>query len=118
MCGRFPLRSSAAQVAELFRRIWELVASDGPRFNIAPPQSVLPVRQTSAGREPSWLKSGLIPAWVNQPVERLLSFRIPYPADELRVERVNDVINDARNDVDPRLPLAMSSGRLFDDVDL
>ena len=62
MCGRFTLRTSPGEVAEVFE-----VA--GPvqltlRYNIAPTQSIAAVRQTEAGaRELALLRWGLIPSW-------------------------------------------------------
>ena len=62
MCGRFTLRTPASVLAKQFDLIFENDLS--PRFNIAPTQTVLAVRQTTAaGREPAWLRWGLIPSW-------------------------------------------------------
>jgi putative SOS response-associated peptidase YedK len=63
MCGRFTLVASPDEVAELFQVVRGLLEDDGPRFNIAPTQNVLTIRQTEAGREPSYLRWGLVPAW-------------------------------------------------------
>lgn len=63
MCGRFTLRASAEQIAEFFGLLRDLVEWDAPRFNIAPTQSILAVRDGSAGREPVRLRWGLIPSW-------------------------------------------------------
>ena len=62
MCGRFTLRTSPREVAELFE-------VPGPvqltlRYNIAPTQSIAAVRQSEAGvRELATLRWGLIPSW-------------------------------------------------------
>lgn len=63
MCARFTLRTAALQIAEFFQLIRELVEWEQPRFNIAPTQSVLAVRQSETGREPALVRWGLIPKW-------------------------------------------------------
>ncbi len=240
MCGRFTLRMSARQIAEFFQLMRELVEWNEPRFNIAPTQSVLAVRQLPAGREPALLRWGLIPSWakdvsqaakcinargeelannrvfrtpfrrsrclivadgfyewdktnpkkkvpirfslsddslfafagladrwcgptgeviescsiittepnalvqpthnrmpvilhpadydrwlnpLNQEVAALQPLLVPFPADAMRAERVSDAINNAKNDVDPCLPVAAESPRsrvrsLFDGDDI
>jgi putative SOS response-associated peptidase YedK len=239
MCGRFTLRTAARQIAEFFELMFELVEWDTPRFNIAPTQSVLAVRRTTAGREPALLRWGLIPSWskdtsmaakcinargeelannrmfrtpfrrsrclivadgfyewdranpkkkvplrfsladdglfafaglmdrwsgptgevvescsvittepnalvqpihnrmpvilhpddydrwldpLNQEVAALQPLLTPFPAEAMRAERVSEAINNAKNDVDPRLAVAMESPRwrarsLFDEDD-
>ncbi len=63
MCGRFTLRTPAAQIAKYFntsaQREWQLAL----RYNIAPTQTVPIVRQSGDGRELALLKWGLIPSW-------------------------------------------------------
>ncbi|REJ71686.1 MAG: SOS response-associated peptidase [Planctomycetota bacterium] len=61
MCGRFTLRASPLELAEVFELLREPVAI--PRFNIAPTQSVAVVRAGEAGRELSQVRWGLIPSW-------------------------------------------------------
>ena len=39
----------------------------------------------------------------NQDIDDLESLLVPYPSDEMNVEEVSPVINNARNDEDPRL---------------
>ena len=63
MCGRFTLRASASEIAEFFELMRDLVQWDQPRFNIAPTQSILAVREVGTGREPVRLRWGLIPSW-------------------------------------------------------
>ncbi len=76
MCGRFTLRTPAAELARLFTDLHcpDLVsAGEGlfrPRFNIAPTQNVLAVRAASHGPGQSrfgcefvTLRWGLIPSW-------------------------------------------------------
>ena len=45
MCGRFTLRASSSEIAKFFDSLRDLVEWDAPRFNIAPTQSVLAIRQ-------------------------------------------------------------------------
>src|ERR1041384_6185251 len=61
VCGRFTQRTPAA----ILRREFELreVPTYEPRYNIAPTQNVLAVRQIGDEREAVWLKWGLIPPW-------------------------------------------------------
>ena len=61
MCGRFTLRSSPERVKREFQLQEE--PSFEARFNIAPAQSILAVRQTEDEREAAPLKWGLIPSW-------------------------------------------------------
>lgn len=64
MCGRYTLRTKASDLAEVFR---VLDAPDfSPRFNIAPTQMVLAVRQNGA-REFVRLRWGLVPSWADDP---------------------------------------------------
>jgi putative SOS response-associated peptidase YedK len=74
MCGRFTLRAPASLIAEQFG-LFEMPAFVA-RFNIAPTQPVPVIRQrgierqpdsAAAGRELSWLRWGLIPAWSKDP---------------------------------------------------
>lgn len=66
MCGRMVLTRSANEVAEYFEA--ELVPDEpafGPRFNVAPSQSILAVRQeVGQPRRVGPLHWGLIPFWV------------------------------------------------------
>ena len=239
MCGRFTLRGSAAEVAEFFQLLRDLFDWNQPRFNIAPTQTVLAVRQPATIREPAWFRWGLIPPWAqdasfgakcinaraeglaqsrvfktpfqrhrclivadgfyewerigqskkspiqfslrdtnlfafaglaeswhsstgelvescsvittsanellapihdrmpvilrpsdydrwldpqNQEIALLQSLLVPLPADEMQAERVSDVVNNVRNNVDPRLPVSQSTVKkqarlLFDDVE-
>lgn len=67
MCGRFTLRYAPSVFAQ------QLGLFDGPtwepRFNIAPTQSVLVVRQHASAKNPEWaqLNWGLIPSWADDP---------------------------------------------------
>lgn len=75
MCGRFTLRTRAADLVKFFD-LEGSIADLSSRWNVAPTQQVL---------------------------EELKSFLVPYPSDEMKVEEVSTVINNARNEVAPRL---------------
>jgi putative SOS response-associated peptidase YedK len=63
MCGRYTLRVSPAELAEIFETLRTIEWS--PRYNIAPTQTVVAVRQSEQGdgRELALLRWGLIPSW-------------------------------------------------------
>lgn len=61
MCGRFTLRTPKERVKREFQLREEPVVE--ARFNIAPTQSILAVRQIDDEREATSLKWGLIPSW-------------------------------------------------------
>src|SRR5262245_40937700 len=65
MCGRFTLRVPKRQVVKRFAVPEPLLPFDEPRYNIAPSQSVLAIRQPEpdADREGVQLKWGLVPSW-------------------------------------------------------
>lgn len=65
MCGRFTLTRSAAEIAEHFG----LAAAPAlaPRFNVAPTQRVLVVREVQGTREAAALHWGLVPFWAQHP---------------------------------------------------
>lgn len=67
MCGRFTLRVSPEQIAALFSV--EQMPPLAPRYNIAPTQPVLAIRDSYAGtgREATFLNWGLIPSWATDP---------------------------------------------------
>ncbi len=63
MCGRYTLRVSPVELAEIFGALEPIEWT--PRYNIAPTQAVAVVRPAAEGkgRELSRLKWGLIPSW-------------------------------------------------------
>jgi putative SOS response-associated peptidase YedK len=61
MCGRYTLRVSPAELAEIFETLRTIEWS--PRYNIAPTQTVVAVRQGEQGRELARVRWGLIPSW-------------------------------------------------------
>ena len=67
MCGRYTLRVSPAELAEIFGALNQIEWS--PRYNIAPTQTVAAVRlnEHGTGRKLSLLKWGLIPSWADDP---------------------------------------------------
>src|SRR5262249_52706539 len=73
MCGRYPLATSRAQLADLFR------LAGGPelplRYNVAPTQPVSVARDGAGGRALALARWGLIPHWATDPAigNRLLN---------------------------------------------
>ena len=65
MCGRFAQRSPSRKVAKQFKV--EEVPPLAERYNVAPAQAVLAVREASEGREAALLKWGLVPRWSKDP---------------------------------------------------
>lgn len=67
MCGRFTLRTPRETIADLFARLADSVPAPPdiePRYNIAPTQPVLTVRQDWLGHgEWAQLRWGLVPHW-------------------------------------------------------
>ncbi|MFQ5732103.1 MAG: SOS response-associated peptidase [Planctomycetaceae bacterium] len=61
MCGRFTLRLTPAELADVFRLLREPEWT--PRFNIAPTQSVAVLRPEGTGFGFSLMRWGLIPSW-------------------------------------------------------
>ncbi|MBS0263533.1 MAG: SOS response-associated peptidase [Planctomycetes bacterium] len=63
MCGRYTLRVSPAELAEIFSVLNTIDWS--PRYNIAPTQTVVAVRarEQNDGRELALFRWGLIPSW-------------------------------------------------------
>ena len=83
MCGRYVLVSPGELIAEHFRLADVPVYP--PRYNIAPTQHALVVRETPAGeREAVMLRWGLIPAWAKEPAigGRLINARAEGLADK------------------------------------
>jgi putative SOS response-associated peptidase YedK len=64
MCGRFAQKSPAKKITKKFEV--EEVPSLVERYNVAPAQSVLVVREPD-GREAVFLKWGLVPSWAKDP---------------------------------------------------
>jgi len=63
MCGRYTLRTPARQLALPFGLAD--VPEIAPRFNIAPTQPILTVRDAGDGPKAAIVKWGLIPSWAN-----------------------------------------------------
>lgn len=61
MCGRYNLITDAQAPIDFFEVANSLDIQ--PRYNIAPSQDVVAVRQHQDHRELSWLHWGLIPSW-------------------------------------------------------
>ena len=70
MCGRYSLDAAPEELAQIFTlSLEEVERIFKPRYNIAPTDRVLAVRQRDRGpeREPVLLKWGLIPHWAKDP---------------------------------------------------
>ena len=67
MCGRFTIRTLASDIARQFGLL--TVDELRPRYNVAPTQSVIAIRQREApaGRELVELRWGLVPSWADDP---------------------------------------------------
>jgi putative SOS response-associated peptidase YedK len=65
MCGRFAQKSPAKKITKKFKV--EEVPPLVERYNVAPTQTVLAVREASDGREATFLKWGLVPRWAKDP---------------------------------------------------
>jgi putative SOS response-associated peptidase YedK len=64
MCGRYNLRSKMTVLAKQFQlELGPAFADVRPRYNIAPSQDLLAVRQANGKRELVALRWGLIPSW-------------------------------------------------------
>jgi putative SOS response-associated peptidase YedK len=61
MCGRYVQRADPKRLAKEFS-VAEAPAV-GPRYNIAPTQEILAVREAEGGREMTLFKWGLVPSW-------------------------------------------------------
>ena len=64
MCGRYRLSRRKQAVAEYFESASE-EEEWSPRYNIAPTQPVVTVRQTGASRILSMMRWGLVPSWAS-----------------------------------------------------
>jgi putative SOS response-associated peptidase YedK len=67
MCGRFTLRQRLQDLMRTFNVSAQTEWQYPLRFNIAPTQEIPVVRQTSAGRELTLMRWGLIPSWATDP---------------------------------------------------
>jgi putative SOS response-associated peptidase YedK len=67
MCGRFTLRTKLNILLQEFHAELRHELQLPPRYNIAPRQSVVIVRQSEAGRELTLMRWGLLPSWTKDP---------------------------------------------------
>ncbi len=65
MCGRFSLRTSGQVLANQFAV--PDVPALAPRYNIAPTQDIVVIRQQEVGRTFAHVRWGLIPSWASEP---------------------------------------------------
>jgi putative SOS response-associated peptidase YedK len=66
MCGRYQNSISAEELIAVFQVVREFDIGK-PRYNIAPTQPVVTVRQTDEGRIAEWRRWGLVPSWSKDP---------------------------------------------------
>lgn len=66
MCGRFTLTATGQVLMEELGLL-SIPEDYRPRFNIAPGQLILAVRETEGGRRAAMLKWGLVPSWAKDP---------------------------------------------------
>lgn len=66
MCGRFTLMDSGQLVLDAFG-VPSLPPEYRPRYNVAPGQMVLVVRDDGAGRSAAMFRWGLVPSWAKDP---------------------------------------------------
>jgi putative SOS response-associated peptidase YedK len=70
MCGRFALHSARERLATRFSVELSALAALpelGPRYNVAPSQPVLALRERQGVRVPELLRWGLVPHWAEKP---------------------------------------------------
>lgn len=102
----FSLRS---QELFAFAGMWEKwQAPDGTAVETCATLTTTPndLMATIHDRMPVILKPSDYDVWLDPQVDdvnALSSLLVPYPAEEMQAEQVSDVINNARNEVDPRL---------------
>ena len=65
MCGRFTMRQPGIEVARF--HLTKAVAEERPRYNAAPGQSLLVIREVAGRREVAHLDWGLLPSWAAEP---------------------------------------------------
>jgi len=67
MCGRYTLRTPMNVLIQEFQL--QRALDFGPRYNIAPTQSVPVIRQGESGREMVTIRWGLVPSWADAPAK-------------------------------------------------
>jgi putative SOS response-associated peptidase YedK len=65
MCARFVLKKAKQDLESFFDL--KLSVDVPPRYNIAPTQAVLVIRQEATGRRGAMLTWGLVPHWAKDP---------------------------------------------------
>ncbi|MBN8999142.1 MAG: SOS response-associated peptidase [Rhizobiales bacterium] len=72
MCGRYVLAVKPEDVEAEFSMI--RIEWFPPRYNIAPTQPILVIREGKAGREAALVRWGLVPSWAKDPADLPLLF--------------------------------------------
>jgi putative SOS response-associated peptidase YedK len=65
MCGRFAQRSPSGKLSKKFKV--EEVPPLAERYNVAPTQAVLGIREYGDARAAAFFKWGLVPSWAKDP---------------------------------------------------
>src|SRR5258708_6851210 len=73
MCGRFTLRTPLSKV--IAQLGLPLATEIPPRYNIAPSQAILTVRQGAAGKELLPMRWGFVPAWAPDDAGAMINAR-------------------------------------------
>jgi putative SOS response-associated peptidase YedK len=63
LCNRFTLRTQAAEIAKYFNTPGVVELQLALRFNVAPTQNILTIRNGEHGRKPAMMRWGLVPTW-------------------------------------------------------
>src|SRR3954471_15982045 len=86
MCGRFTLTVPARKIQEALGFFEGLEPDLAPRFNVAPTQNILALRQVEPDKPPAYcrLRWGLVPSWADDLKigNRLLNARADTVADK------------------------------------
>lgn len=69
MCARYTHTLTWRQIVELYRLTLDHPPRSNlqPRYNIAPTQTAMVIRETDTQREPAFLRWGLVPSWSDGP---------------------------------------------------
>ena len=67
MCGRFTLHTEKEALAQRFKVGLDTLQRLEPRYNIAPSQPVLTIREVNAKRLAEPMRWGLVPSWTKDP---------------------------------------------------
>ncbi len=128
MCGRFTLHTEKELLARQFETDLGEIGALPPRYNIAPGEQILTIRQREDRRIAEWIRWGLVPHW-SRPLEKLplmINARVetvatkPSYRDPFRQRRCIVLANGFYEwqSIDPRSPrtphwISLASGEAF-----